>query len=881
MPVIALYNFDDTGTTALDSVPANGQQDGLYINGAASVGGQAVLDGQNDLIKIRPDSIFQLDRGTLEIQFTTSGTALTDPRTILSRDSAGVTEGGFHIDVLPDGSVLVSHEGASGVTTFQTPAGFYQPGEELKVSYSWDQASGGHLDIDNLSAGRAFDAAVPAGLTMDMSSAGINQPWIVGAGQSTSSPEVLNNIDQHFGGSVEYFSISDTTDNIPDPTRDGIVRGTDGAEVIDTAYIDPYDADRVDAGDALLPGEVGDDDIILAGGGNDTVRAGLGDDEVLGGTGDDILDGGTGNDLLVGEAGRDSLYGGAGDDTLLGGDEDDLLLGNEGNDSLDGGAGNDFASGDEGDDVLTGGEGNDTLCGKEGSDTLDGGNGDDLLLGDDDGSQGLSSPDRAFPGLYPADADPDDNRDLIHGGNGNDTIRAGDDADTIFGGAGRDVIDAGVDADLVDAGTEDDLVEGNEGSDTLLGGDGNDTLLGGYDSTDPRHLVDAQDPDADNDRDLLQGGAGNDVIRGGDDDDTLQGGEGEDLLDGGIDEDLLEGGAGQDTLLGGQGDDTLRGDAGDDSLYGGAGNDILEGGDGQDRAFGGDGNDTLTGGAGVDTLDGGADRDVFMVSGPDSNAGDVILGGSTGDDFDRLDFSQLREAGLNWRVVDRVTDSDGNGSDGRVEILDAGGNVTGTFRFENIEIVPCFTPGTLIATPRGEVPVESLREGDRVITRDNGIQQIRWVGHKPMGWQDLALNPHLRPVLIRQGALGNGLPERDMMVSPNHRVLVANDRTQLFFDEHEVLVSAKHLVAGREVMTVESVGTTYIHFMFDRHEVVLSDGAWTESFQPGDQTLKGMGNAQRNEIFELFPDLKTDKGIEDYTAARRTLKRHEARLLVK
>jgi hypothetical protein len=120
-----------------------------------------------------------------------------------------------------------------------------------------------------------------------------------------------------------------------------------------------------------------------------------------------------------------------------------------------------------------------------------------------------------------------------------------------------------------------------------------------------------------------------------------------------------------------------------------------------------------------------------------------------------------------------------------------------------------------------------------------------------------------------------------MLVSPNHRLLVANDRTALYFDEHEVLVAAKHLVAAKGVIEVDSVGTTYIHFMFDRHEVVLSNGAWTESFQPGDYTLKGMGNAQRNEIFELFPDLKTEVGLEGYQAARRTLKRHEAMLLAR
>jgi hypothetical protein len=168
-----------------------------------------------------------------------------------------------------------------------------------------------------------------------------------------------------------------------------------------------------------------------------------------------------------------------------------------------------------------------------------------------------------------------------------------------------------------------------------------------------------------------------------------------------------------------------------------------------------------------------------------------------------------------------------------------------------------------------------------VITRDNGIQEIRWMGQKQLGWRDLAAAPHLKPVLIRQGSLGNGLPERDMMVSPNHRMLVANDRTALYFDEHEVLVSAKHLVAANGIQSIDSIGTTYLHFMFDRHEVVLGNGAWTESFQPGDLTLKGMGNAQRAEIFELFPELQTEAGQNDYQAARRTLKKHEARLLVR
>ena len=60
----------------------------------------------------------------------------------------------------------------------------------------------------------------------------------------------------------------------------------------------------------------------------------------------------------------------------------------------------------------------------------------------------------------------------------------------------------------------------------------------------------------------------------------------------------------------------------------------------------------------------------------------------------------------------------------------------------------------------------------------------------------------------------------------------------------------------------------------------MSNGAWTESFQPGDMTLKGMGNSQRTEIFDLFPELATEAGLENYAAARKTLKRHEATLIV-
>jgi len=256
----------------------------------------------------------------------------------------------------------------------------------------------------------------------------------------------------------------------------------------------------------------------------------------------------------------------------------------------------------------------------------------------------------------------------------------------------------------------------------------------------------------------------------------------------------------------------------------------------------------------------------------------VIYGGTGGNDNDVLN---LVGTGA-FQIVNETTDADGDSTSGTVEFLDDNGVVTGTLDFYEIErIVPCFTPGTLIATTTGEKPVEDLQVGDSVITRDNGLQEIAWYGSKSMTGAELVKNQNLKPVLIRAGSLGKGLPKRDMMVSPNHRMLIANDKTQLYFEEREVLVAAKHLIGMDGVHVVDVPQTNYIHFMFERHEVVLADGSWSESFQPGDQSLKGIGNAQRKEIFSIFPELSETKGQEEFQSARRSLKKHEARLLVK
>lgn len=167
----------------------------------------------------------------------------------------------------------------------------------------------------------------------------------------------------------------------------------------------------------------------------------------------------------------------------------------------------------------------------------------------------------------------------------------------------------------------------------------------------------------------------------------------------------------------------------------------------------------------------------------------------------------------------------------------------------------CFAPGTLIATPRGPRAIENLRAGDDVLTRDNGVQKIVWAGARAFDFGELGRASHLAPILISRGSLGDDLPDRDMFVAPNLRILVESGRSMLAFEEHEALVAAKHLANHRTIRTATMLGVTYVHIMCARHEVVLANGCWCELFQPADRSLNGLGNAQRNELAEIYPHL--------------------------
>lgn len=191
--------------------------------------------------------------------------------------------------------------------------------------------------------------------------------------------------------------------------------------------------------------------------------------------------------------------------------------------------------------------------------------------------------------------------------------------------------------------------------------------------------------------------------------------------------------------------------------------------------------------------------------------------------------------------------------------------------------VACFVLGSLIETDTGPRPVETLRPEDRILTRDHGFQSLRWQGGAHVTDEGLEMRPNLRPILIRAGALGEGCPCRDLAVSPQHRILVRSRIAHRLFNDGEILVAAKHLVGlpGIEV-TVPPGGVTYFHLLFDRHEIVMSDGAWTESLFTGPQALDAVSDAARREIFALFPELASGAATPP---ARRFLSGREARQL--
>lgn len=193
---------------------------------------------------------------------------------------------------------------------------------------------------------------------------------------------------------------------------------------------------------------------------------------------------------------------------------------------------------------------------------------------------------------------------------------------------------------------------------------------------------------------------------------------------------------------------------------------------------------------------------------------------------------------------------------------------------ESDAFIVCFAGGTLIETDQGQINVARLNVGDRVRTMDHGFQTLRWIGGRRV-----RANGNFAPVRIEAGALGSGLPHRDLRVSPQHRILVRSKIAPRMFDIPEVLIAAKKLV-GLPGIAVDNTApyVTYWHFLFNRHEIVFSEGAATESLFTGPEALKALNPDARHEILCLFPQLVQAKETPD--AARQIVRGHAQNRMV-
>ncbi len=913
MAQVALWDFDETGAdrTADGATGDGAATDAILRDGATMQDGKLVLEG-GQYAEVPADDGFQLATGTLKLTFTQSAHNGTSPDTVVSRDGGGAEGGGhFDLSVTVDGMVMARHQTDGDTHYFATEPGFFAPGETVQVTYSWDQGGdGGSFTVENLDSGAVHSEPVPPTLSFDMGE-DHNEPFTVGASQTHSSDGSADSLGRFFEGSIDTIALYDTVEpagpvedsdiedtdmmdadedqqptahvagHTADGTGDGVVDGTAGDDLMQPGFTDA-DGDQIDGSD-------GDNDVIEAGTGNDTVEGGAGHDTIAGQAGDDSLSGGAGDDVIMGDGGpevevRDLIVNGSFEDTTglhstgygftgigsMNGWSTAVPTGNEAGIDIhnDGRGGLDAPDGDNWADLAA--SPGDIRLGQDVAGVMDG---ESYTLTFQAGDMAHGS--NSFQVIWNGEVVEIDGATIIDPPNGEFatysvtlTGGSGDGSNRLefqglgpadnFGVAIDDVSltgptptgDEAAGADILAGGAGADLLMGQGGDDTFVleDGFGDDTIVGGETHETDGDLIDATAM-TDDATVTFTGDEAGTIGAGGDtatfsEIERIDLGAGNDSVDGsattgGID---VDGGAGDDFMIGGSGDDTLSGGSGDDVIIGGAGEDDIDLGDGDDVAFAGPG-DTVAGGDGYDTLvlNGGAPVEEVVITGRTLNPD----GTETQDGY--------------------ITYSDGSP----------------TTYFTGIEtVVPCFTPGTRIDTARGPVAVEDLAPGDLVLTRDRGYRPLSWIGTKALDAATLAAEPALRPVRIAAGALGGGLPIRDMEVSPQHRMLFTGARAEMLFGHHEVLVAAVHLV-GLPGITRRAEGSVrYIHILFDRHEVVRADGAWSESFQPGDRTLAGLDAPQRQELLRLFPELAQPEGRAAYSAARATLRRHEARVLL-
>ncbi|MEO0668384.1 MAG: Hint domain-containing protein [Pseudomonadota bacterium] len=215
-----------------------------------------------------------------------------------------------------------------------------------------------------------------------------------------------------------------------------------------------------------------------------------------------------------------------------------------------------------------------------------------------------------------------------------------------------------------------------------------------------------------------------------------------------------------------------------------------------------------------------------------------------------------------------------NAPNGTAFARDANGNLIETTPDPGTPGVACFTQGTMILTRHGERPVEALRPGDSLPTYDSGMQVLVGVCAQHIPAAALLRDPSLRPLRVGGAVLDQ--PD-DILLSPAHCLLFQSPKAEMLFASREVLVRARHLeTAGHARSELPRGGVTYHHLLFARHELVLADGFWSETYlntgTSADDVATGAAwHTQGNQPLHSVPHTQS---------ARRILRGYEAAVLM-
>ena len=197
-------------------------------------------------------------------------------------------------------------------------------------------------------------------------------------------------------------------------------------------------------------------------------------------------------------------------------------------------------------------------------------------------------------------------------------------------------------------------------------------------------------------------------------------------------------------------------------------------------------------------------------------------------------------------------------------------------------VVPCFVAGTLIRTLHGEMPVEDLRVGDMVVNRHGRPRPITWIGSRYLSGRQLTAAPNLAPIRIQKDAFGPGRPYADLLVSPQHRVMVEGWCTELLVGQDAALAHAVHLVDGRRITKEETdAGVHYWHFCLQDHDIVWSNGLCSETLLVGRMAVRAYDAQSAAELMVLFPELFSGRKHSWPKACLPVAARHEARAIAR